>query len=132
MTERPSTSTGHGPVAHPLVVDARGGTARTDDDGYLRDLVEQVVFTVAGERLNRPTLGAGVGQLLFAPTGPEVAVTTQMLVQGSLQQWLGDLLDVTEVLVTVEGSTLVVQITYAALRGARPGTVRFAVEGGAR
>ncbi|GAA0311612.1 GPW/gp25 family protein [Kineococcus aurantiacus] len=122
---------GRGPVAHPLAVDARGGTAGTDDDGHLRDLIEQVLFTVAGERLHRPTLGAGVGQLLFAPTGPEVAVTTQVVVQGALQQWLGDLLDVAEVRVTAEESALVVQVVYAARRSARPGTVRFALDGGA-
>ena len=33
----------------------------------MRDLVEQVLFTAPGERVNRPTFGSGVLQLVFAP-----------------------------------------------------------------
>lgn len=117
------------PVAHPLRVDAHGATARTDQSGYLHDLIEQVLFTAPGERLNRPDFGAGVGQLVFAPTGPEVAATTQMLVHGALQQWLGDLIDVTDVLVTAQDSTLTIEVRYSARISQQPGTVRFAVTG---
>ena len=124
----PSTAT---PVAYPLHADAHGGTARTDQPGYLRDLIEQVLFTAPGERLNRPDFGAGLGQLLFAPTGPEVAATTRMMVHGALQLWLGDLIDVTDVLVTAEDSTLIVEVSYSARVSQQPGTVRFAVEGSA-
>jgi uncharacterized protein len=124
----PSTAT---PVTYPLQADAHGGTARTDQPGYLRDLIEQVLFTAPGERLNRPDFGAGLGQLVFAPTGPEVAATTQMMVHGALQLWLGDLIDVAEVLVTAEDSTLIVEVSYSARVSQQPGTVRFAVEGSA-
>ncbi len=120
-----------GPVAHPLTIDAHGGTERTDAAGHLRDLIEQVLFTAPGERLNRPDFGAGVGQLLFAPTGPEVAATTTMLVQGSLQQWLGELIDVADVVVTADDSTLMIEVTYSARNSDQPDTVRFAVDGGA-
>jgi len=119
-----------GPVAHPLRVDANGGAARTDQDGYLHDLIEQVLFTAPGERVNRPDFGAGLGQLVFAPTGPEVAATTQMLVHGALQLWLGDLIDVAAVTVTAEESTLIVDVSYSARISSQPGTVRFAIAGG--
>ena len=122
----PSSAT---PVAHPLQVDARGGTAHTDQPGYLRDLIEQVLFTAPGERLNRPDFGAGLGQLMFAPTGPEVAATAEMMIQGALQLCLGDLLDVAEVLVTAEDSTLVIEVSYSARGSQQPATARFAVEG---
>lgn len=120
-----------GPVAYPLRVDATGGTARTDQAGYLRDLIEQVLFTAPGERVNRPDFGAGLGQLLFAPVGPEVAATTQLIVHGALQQWLGDVIDVAEVLVTSQDSALVVEVSYSARISRQPGTVRFAVQSGA-
>jgi phage baseplate assembly protein W len=122
---------GPGPVAYPLHVDAHGATARTDDASHLSDLIEQVLFTAPGERVNRPDFGAGLGQLLFAPVGPEVAATTQLLVHGALQQWLGDVIDVAEVLVTAQDATLVVEVSYAARATRQPGTVRFAIEGGA-
>ena len=95
-------------------------TARTDRAGYLRDLIEQVLFTAPGERVNRPDFGAGVGQLVFAPTGPEVAATTQMLVHGALQQWLGDLIDVAGVQVSAVDSTLTVEsVTPSGSRSSR-------------
>jgi len=86
-----------GAADHPLHIDTRGRTASVDRSGYIRDLVEQVLFTAPGERVMRPDFGAGVLQLLFEPAGPEVAATAQLLVQSSLQQWLGDLIDVDEV-----------------------------------
>ena len=33
-------------------------------------------------------------QMLFEPARPELATASQMLVQGMLQQWLGDLISV--------------------------------------
>jgi phage baseplate assembly protein W len=120
-----------GPVAFPLQVDARGATARTDEAGHLRDLIEQVLFTAPGERVNRPDFGAGLGQLLFAPMGPEVAATTRMLVVAALQQWLGDLIDVADVQITADDATLVVEVSYSARVSRQPGTIRFALDGGA-
>ena len=39
-------------VDFPYRIDARGGTARTDEDDYVRDLIEQLLFTAPGERVN--------------------------------------------------------------------------------
>ncbi len=40
----------------------------------------------------RPDFGSGLMQLVFAPNSVELAATTQFLVQGALQQWLGNLI----------------------------------------
>jgi uncharacterized protein len=103
-------------VAFPLRADARGRTARADDSDHVRDLIEQVLFTAPGERVNRPTFGSGLMQLVFDPNRQEVATATQMLVQSSLQQWLGDLIQVEDA--TVEGGAemLVVTIAYRLVR----------------
>ena len=55
-------------VDFPYDVDRRGRTRATDDDEHIRDLVEQVLFTAPGERVNRPAFGSGLLQLVFAPT----------------------------------------------------------------
>ena len=103
-------------VAFPFRADARGRTARADDQAHVRDLIEQVLFTAPGERVNRPTFGSGLLQLVFDPNRQEVATATQMLVQSSLQQWLGDLIEVEDA--TVEGGSekLVVTIVYRLVR----------------
>lgn len=99
-------------VDFPFHADARGCTARADEPTHIRELIEQVLFTAPGERVNRPTFGSGLLQLVFDPNRQEVATATQMLVQSSLQQWLGDRIAVEDA--TVEGgdATLVVRVVY--------------------
>jgi uncharacterized protein len=103
-------------VDFPFHADARGRTARTDEEPHVRDLIEQVLFTAPGERVNRPTFGSGLLQLVFDPNRQEVATATQMLVQSSLQQWLGDVIEVEDA--TVEGgeAKLVVTVVYRLVR----------------
>src|SRR3989442_15585093 len=100
----------------PLHFDGRGRTAETDYEGHIRDLIEQLLFTAPGERVNRPDFGSGLMQLVFAPNSDELAAATQFLVQGSLQQWLGDLIQVDEVQVETEDSTMKVSIQYTIRR----------------
>jgi phage baseplate assembly protein W len=103
-------------VDYPYHFDAAGRTAATDDDDHIRDLIEQVLFTSPGERVNRPTFGSGLLQLVFAPNGDALAATTQMTVQAALQQWLSDLIAVEAVQVNNRDSTLEVQVQYVIRR----------------
>jgi phage baseplate assembly protein W len=88
-------------------------------------MVEQVLFTSPGERVNRPTFGCGLLQLVFAPNSDELAATTQYLVQGALQQWLGDLIQVNSVTVANEDSTLRVAVSYTIRRTQQSQTAQF-------
>lgn len=104
------------PFDYPLHFDGRGRTAQTDVNDHTRDLIEQVLFTSPGERVNRPTFGSGLLQMVFAPNSVELAETLQFLVQGALQQWLGDLIQVTAVQVDTQDSTLQVSVQYTVRR----------------
>jgi phage baseplate assembly protein W len=75
-------------------------------------MIEQVLFTTPGERVNLPTFGTGVKQLVFEPLSDELVTATQLLIQGSLQQWLGDIILVNSVKVTGQNSTLSIQVVY--------------------
>jgi uncharacterized protein len=99
-------------VDYPFHFDARGHTAETSNDDHIRDLIEQVLFTSPGERVNRPTFGSGLMQLVFAPNSDTLAAATQVIVQSALQQWLGDLIQVNVVEVQNEETTLQVTIQY--------------------
>lgn len=103
---------GDGNIAFPYRFDARGRTALTDDDTHLRDLIEQVLMTCAGERVNLPDFGCGVPQLLFGPASDTVAATAQFLIQGALQRWLAPEILVQSLSVTAQDSTLVIDIAY--------------------
>jgi phage baseplate assembly protein W len=116
-------------VAFPYRVDGRGRTAApADDDTHLRDLIEQLLFTAPGERVNRPDFGCGVMQLVFAPNSPELAATIQALVQGSLQQWLGHLMRIDEVQASAEDTALTVAVRYTVLRTQETKTASFTRE----
>ncbi|MCC2672365.1 MAG: hypothetical protein K0Q72_4837 [Armatimonadetes bacterium] len=112
-------------IDFPYHLDPQGRTARTDTDDHLRDLIEQVLFTAAGERVNRPTFGTGLQQLVFAPAGAELEAATQFLVQGALQQWLGDRIVIEDVQVDVEDSTLRVTVRYSVIRTGERRVDRF-------
>ena len=103
-------------IDHPFHFDGRGRTAQTGADDHIRDLIEQVLFTSPGERVNRPTFGSGVLQLVFAPNDDALATATQVTVQGALQQWLGELILVEDVDVESEDATLRVQVRYIVRR----------------
>lgn len=103
-------------IDYPYHFDDRGRTASVDEEGHIRDLIEQVLFTNPGERVNRPTFGSGLLQLVFAPNSDTLAAATQLSVQGALQQWLGDLIAVEAVEVNSQDSTLEVKVQYVIRR----------------
>ena len=113
-------------VAFPYRVDGRGRSAEAEnDDAHLRELIEQLLFTVPGERVNRPDFGCGLMQLVFAPNSIELAATVQALVHGALQQWLGHLLRIDEVSADAADSTLSVSVRYTVLRTQASKTASF-------
>ena len=112
-------------INYPFRIDGRGRTAGTDQNDHIRDLVEQVLFTSPGERVNRPDFGSGLLQLVFAPNSDELATATQFLVQGALQQWLGDLIQVEAVEVLSEDSTLNVTVQYIVRRNQQRQIAQF-------
>lgn len=111
---------------YPLRFDGRGRTAATDDADHIRDLIEQVLFTMPGERVNRPNFGSGLLQLVFAPNSDALAAATQLSVQASLQQWLGDLILVRRVEVENRDSKLQVTVEYVIRRTQQPQLAQFA------
>lgn len=103
-------------ILFPYQFDPRGRTAECDDDRHIRDLLEQLLFTTPGERVNRPTFGSGLLQLVFAPNSPELAAATQLMIQGALQQFLGELIQVEALDVRCDDNKLLVSIRYVIRR----------------
>lgn len=103
-------------VDYPYRIDGRGRTAVTSDDDWIRDIIEQILFTVPGERVNRPDFGCGLLQLVFAPNSNELAAATQFAVGAALQQWLGDLVQLQTVNVEAEDAVLRVTVHYVIVR----------------
>ena len=103
-------------IKFPYQFDHRGQTSLSDDDRHIKEMIEQVLFTSPGERVNRPTFGSGLMQLVFSPNSEELVATVQFLVQGALQQWLGNLIEVNNVDVQEQDSILLINVTYTVRR----------------
>lgn len=99
-------------IDFPFHFDTRGHTATAAYNDHVREMIEQLIFTSPGERVNRPDFGAGLLQMIFAPNSPELAATLQFTLQAALQHWLGDILDVRDLNVTATDSTLTVALSY--------------------
>ena len=112
-------------IDFPFHFDARGQTATTGRDDHIRDMIEQLLFTSPGERLNRPDFGSGLLQMVFAPNSPELAAALQFTMRGALQRWLGDVIDLTGLEVRAQDSTLSVQVSYAVRRTGEERTETF-------
>ena len=110
--------------------DSRGRTASNSDDDHIRDMIEQLLFTSPGERVNRPDFGSGLLQLVFAPNSPELAATLQFTMQAALQQWLGDVIEVQSLEVTSEDAQLRVTAQYRVRRSGERRTAEFTRGGG--
>jgi uncharacterized protein len=93
--------------------DGRGRTKEAAPSDYVRQLVEQVLFTSPGERVNLPDFGSGLLQLPFAPNSEELAAATQFTVQGALQKWLSVYIKVQSVVASAQDAVLTVTVTYA-------------------
>lgn len=99
----------------PYQFDGRGRTAEASASDYVKQLVEQVLFTSPGERVNLPDFGSGLLQLPFAPNSVELAAATQFSVQAALQKWLGGYIRVQSVAATADDATLNVTVVYSLL-----------------
>jgi len=103
-------------IDFPFSFDARGRTATVDDPGHVRNMIELLLFTRPGERVNRLDFGSGLMHMVFAPNSPELAAALQVTTQAALQRYLGDVIDVQALEVTAEEATLRVKLRYALKR----------------
>ncbi|HEY3757406.1 MAG TPA: GPW/gp25 family protein [Opitutaceae bacterium] len=99
----------------PFQFDGTGRTAQSDLSDYIEQLVELVLFTSPGERVNRPDFGSGLLQLPFAPNSLEMAAATQFAVQGALQKWLSGYVIIQSVTAAVRAEELTVTVSYRTL-----------------
>jgi len=117
-------------LAFPFNFDTTGHTAQTDLASHIGDMIEQILFTSPGERVNRPTFGSGTAQLVFAPNSDVLAAAQQQAIQAGLQQWLADLIRVQSVTVSAEDATLLITVVYTIIQNQQQQTQQFVYGGG--
>jgi hypothetical protein len=101
---------------YPFGFDPRGRSRLTGAGDHVRDLIEQVLFTAPGERVNRPDFGTPIKNLVFEGLSDTLVATTEQMVHGALIRWLDSIISVEMVQVETQDSTLSITVVYA-LRG---------------
>lgn len=100
-------------VGFPFQLDGRGRLASPPHAQAMEQLIEQVLRTSPGERVNRPSFGCGLRRAVFAAQSPEQISALEAFVQAALHRWLGDLLHIDRVAIsTPSDDRLEVRVRY--------------------
>jgi uncharacterized protein len=113
-------------VAFPLAIGPGGRAATAPTSRHINDMIEQLIFTNPGERVNRPDFGGGMYQVIFAPNSLELQAAVHLTVLAELQQYLGDLIDIVSLDIEILDETFFLVIAYHIIQTDEHATARFA------
>jgi uncharacterized protein len=71
----------------PIKVNARGGLDWSEGPDRVRDAIWLVLNTAQGERVMRPTFGAGVQDYVFQPNSPATRAALAAAIKQALARW---------------------------------------------
>jgi len=114
-------------VGFPFQLDDRGRTATATDDEHIEQMLELLLFTRPGERVNRPDFGCGLLDMVFAPNSPEIAAALNITITAAIGRWLGDVISLTSLDVTAQDSRLTVFLAYVVLATGAPAELTMSV-----
>ncbi len=98
---------------HPFRLDSTRRLATADPDRHIADLIRLVLLTGPGERLHHPDFGAGLGATaLFEPLDDALLAMIKVRALGSLEQELGDRVEVLDLDVRRNGSAIEAEVRY--------------------
>jgi len=101
-------------IRYPFSID-KGFSTLAEEVEYSRhvdQMIRQVLFTNPGERINRPDFGCGIRSMVFAPNSEATANLSQVIINQSLEKWLGTIIEVNDVQVNNIEETLEIKIIY--------------------
>lgn len=99
-------------LAFPLRV-GTAGPVLAERSAHIRHQIEQVLFTLPGERVFRPEFGAGVKALVFEPNDSPMWQVTRRRLLASLAEALQGEVDPRSLEVEVDGTDATLQIRVA-------------------
>ena len=100
------------PAAFPYALDPSGHTAAALGPDQVRQMLEQILFVMPGERVNRPEFGCALMNLVFTARTSEITTAVEALVEGALRKWAGDRIQVRDVAVAVQQEQVTVTVRY--------------------
>jgi phage baseplate assembly protein W len=96
----------------PFQIGALGQVATMSGDAKIKGKIVQVVLTAPGERVNMPSFGCGLRDLVFDPNNEILAATTEFAITRALQQWMGDEILVDSVNASSSDGDFAIEVVY--------------------
>jgi phage baseplate assembly protein W len=96
----------------PFDISARGVAASSPRERQIYEQLEQMLLTLPGERVNRPTFGCGVQRLVFASASEEARAAAEYTISVAIRRHFEDILLLDAVRVTVHDSSMYIDILY--------------------
>ena len=106
--------------AYPLRID--GGSQQAAQAPYaahVEQMIEQILLTTPGERVDLPQFGCGLRQLIFAPMTDSLDASLKIQVTQALGRWLAGVIKVQDVSVetsnddaALDPGTVQVKVSY--------------------
>jgi phage baseplate assembly protein W len=114
-------------LAFPFVPAPSGRSAAVEygSDAHVRQMLELLIFTMAGERVMQPDLGSPVRQMVFNAGNGPVAIALQATLQATITQWLGQVLTLHDLSVDFDDAdtALEISVTYEVRANKTAGTL---------
>jgi len=114
--------------AFPFQIGDDGRLVEAEYPDHVRDMMEQVLYTRPGERVNQPDFGCGIQDLIFAPVDDTMVAQVARTTTDQLRAWLGDVIELNAVEVTADPGSdglLSIVIAYRLLSEDRSETATF-------
>jgi Bacteriophage baseplate protein W len=112
--------------AFPLQLNQTGGIKKSEYETKIKESLQVILGTQRGERLMRPTFGADLKRLAFAPNTPATANLAQHYVEDAIRLWEPRVL-LDEVIVQNDNSKaqLLIHIRYRIKSTNEPGNLVY-------
>jgi uncharacterized protein len=101
-------------VGSPRTADQRGRTRLVDHDAWVRSLVEAVLFTAPGERVNNPRFGVGLDRTVFEALDELTIAAVEFRIAEGMRRELGDeaVIDAVRVEIDPDNGQVLISIDY--------------------
>ncbi|MBS1912263.1 MAG: GPW/gp25 family protein [Bacteroidetes bacterium] len=118
-------------LAFPFHVAANGRSAVVDSlEGHVRDELMQLLLTNLGERLFLPEFGGGIRRLVFESTDDTLGAMTKASITQAISQWLGTRITLEALDVSIQDTTITIDLQYQIAGTQDSRVVRFQRKGG--
>ncbi|MDQ7775048.1 MAG: GPW/gp25 family protein [Paracoccus aminovorans] len=100
-------------LSSPYRIDGTGRSAVTTDlRRHAHDLIEAVLFTAPGERVNRPDFGSGILEMVFDTNNEALETAADFLIQSAIQKHLSEILTVSKLSLRRDEGMLEITLSY--------------------